>query len=236
LAQQVAKDIIGVRTVVDPKTDPVVGILYEGKDDGEVIHEKGAGRMISGLSINLEQRNRMKLYGRMVAGALNAHEEGLPGSGSVGQVQLVRKIEQSLANCPKYLNCKRIYPSLPEPRLISDSPHLSPEALDLLGKADMFFISSSDHDKDMDMNHRGGPPGFVRVESNAEHGAVLVYPEKLHIWVKWTPNLALSGAAFCSPRTHARHGSNSVQGSPFWILMPSSLPLSLLTSVSKSSE
>jgi predicted pyridoxine 5'-phosphate oxidase superfamily flavin-nucleotide-binding protein len=177
LAQPVAKDTIGVRAIVDSKTDPVVEILYEGKDDGEVIHEKGAGRMISGLSINLEQRNRMKLYGRMVAGALNTHEEGLPGSGSVGHVQLVWKIEQTLANCPKYLNCKRIYPSLPEPRLISDSPHLSPEALDLLGKADMFFIASSDHDKDMDSNHRGGPPGFVRVESNAEHGAVLVYPE-----------------------------------------------------------
>jgi ferredoxin-NADP reductase len=177
LAKPVAKDILGVRTLVDSKTDPIVEILYEGKDDGEVIHEQGAGRMISGLSIHLEQRNRMKLYGRMIAGALNTHEEGLPGSGSVGQVQLVWKIEQSLANCPKYLNCKRVYPSLPEPRLISDSPHLSPEALALLGKADMFFISSSDRDRDMDMNHRGGPPGFVRVESNADEGAVLVYPE-----------------------------------------------------------
>jgi ferredoxin-NADP reductase/predicted pyridoxine 5'-phosphate oxidase superfamily flavin-nucleotide-binding protein len=177
LAQQVAKDIIGIRTIVDSKTDPVVQTIYEGKDDGEVIHEQGAGRMISGLSIHLEQRNRMKLFGRMVAGALNTHEEGLPGSGSVGQIQLVVHIEQSLANCPKYLNCKRIRPSLPEPRLVSDSPHLPQEALDLLEKADLFFISSSDHDKDMDMNHRGGPPGFVRVESNGDQGALLVYPE-----------------------------------------------------------
>ena len=177
IGQAVAKDILGLRTIVDSKTDPVVEILFDGKDDGEVVHEKGAGRMIAGLSIHLEQRNRMKLVGRMVAGALNAHEDGLPGSGSVGQVQLVWKIEQSLGNCPKYLNCKRVYPSLPEPRLVSDSAHLSSEALDLLAKADLFFVSSSDRDKDMDTNHRGGPPGFVRVESNAEQGAVLVWPE-----------------------------------------------------------
>src|SRR2546423_4948989 len=152
IGQLVAKDIIGLRTIVDSKTDPVVEILYEGKDGGEVIHETGAGRMISGLSIHLEHRDRMKLYGRMVAGALNTHEKGLPGAGSVGQVQLVWKIEQSLGNCPKYLNCKRIYASLPEPILLSDSPHLSSEALDFLNDADMFFISSSDRHKDVHMN------------------------------------------------------------------------------------
>lgn len=29
----------------------------------------------------------------------------------------------------------------------------------------------------MDTNHRGGPPGFVRVLSNNEHGLTLIYPE-----------------------------------------------------------
>jgi NADPH-dependent ferric siderophore reductase len=31
--------------------------------------------------------------------------------------------------------------------------------------------------EDMDTNHRGGPPGFVRVVSNSPSGAVIVYPE-----------------------------------------------------------
>jgi hypothetical protein len=35
------------------------------------------------------------------------------------------------------------------------------------------------------------------------HGHPLFNTEKLHIWVKWTPNLALFTAAFCSLRTHA---------------------------------
>ena len=41
----------------------------------------------------------------------------------------------------------------------------------------MFFMSTSNRDIDMDCNHRGGPPGFIRVASNGEAGAVLIWPE-----------------------------------------------------------
>jgi hypothetical protein len=80
-------------------------------------------------------------------------------------------------NCPKYLNRKDIRPASAHPELISTSLKLSPEGLALLGKADLFFISSSQENKDMDTNHRGGPPGFVRVISNNEDGAEIIYPE-----------------------------------------------------------
>jgi hypothetical protein len=46
LAQPVAQSIIGIRTMVDGKTDPVLDMLYGGKDDGEVVKEQGAGRMV----------------------------------------------------------------------------------------------------------------------------------------------------------------------------------------------
>jgi NAD(P)H-flavin reductase len=173
-AQPVARSIIGIRTVVDKKFDPVVQEIFQGKDDGEVIKEKEKGRMISGLSIHLEERNRVKLFGRMVVGALSAMGEE---KSDVGQVQLVVKIEQSLANCPKYLNSKRIRPSVPEPKLTHEGVKLGPEGINLLAKADMFFISSMHLHEDMDLNHRGGPPGFMRVESNEEDGTVLVWPE-----------------------------------------------------------
>lgn len=75
---------------MDRKHDPVIGILLGDKADGEVVKEEGPGRMVSGLGIDLETRSRVKLYGRMVAGALAATE------GDVGEAQLVVKIEQSL--------------------------------------------------------------------------------------------------------------------------------------------
>ena len=134
--------------------------------------------MVSGLTIDLETRKRTKLFGRMVAGALTLREdEATDSRQSIAEVQLVLKIEQSLGNCPKYLNKKHIEPAVSAPELISDSPQLPQRALDLLAKADLFFLSSSNHDLDMDTNHRGGPAGFVRVISNEPSGAVLCYPE-----------------------------------------------------------
>jgi len=183
-AQAIAQGVIGIRTVVDASYDPVVEAIWNGKDDGEVVKENGPGRMIGGLSINLEERGRVKLFGRMIAGALSAaHEphEDKAGEqeGKVGQVQLVVKIEQSLGNCPKYLNKKVITSHTPRPRLVSDSPHLTPEAVNLIAKADMFFISSAHEHEDMDTNHRGGPPNFMRVQQpdDETEGSVIVWPE-----------------------------------------------------------
>jgi len=170
----VAKNVIGVKTVVDRRFDPVVEALLGGADEGEIVREEGDGRMVGGLTIDLESRMRVKLHGHMIAGAMEGNGDGEKG---VAKAQLVVSINKSVGNCPKYLNSKRIIPFTPKPRLVSDSPKLPPEALALLEKADMFFMSSSDGAEDVDTNHRGGPAGFVRLISNDESGAVIVYPE-----------------------------------------------------------
>ena len=89
-SRAIAQSIIGVKATVDRAYDPIIETLLGGKADGEVVQEQGTGKMVSGLAIDLESRRRVKLYGRMVAGALSATEEG------IGEVQLVVKIEQSL--------------------------------------------------------------------------------------------------------------------------------------------
>lgn len=89
-SRAIGQSVIGVKTTVDRRYDPVVEALL-GKDaDGEVINPDGPGNMVGGLGIDLETRLRVKLYGRMVAGAVNATEE------DAGEAQLVVKIEQSL--------------------------------------------------------------------------------------------------------------------------------------------
>jgi ferredoxin-NADP reductase len=88
------------------------------------------------------------------------------------QIQLVTKIEQSLGNCPKYLNQYTITPAAVTSELVSQGPELTDAAKELISKADMFFLSTST-DIDMDTNHRGGPPGFVRIVSSTQ----IVYPE-----------------------------------------------------------
>jgi NAD(P)H-flavin reductase/predicted pyridoxine 5'-phosphate oxidase superfamily flavin-nucleotide-binding protein len=169
-------DMVGIRADVDTEFDPVVDSLVskEKRASGDIIKSEGQGAMVGGLTIDLMSRKRVKIYGRMVAGAVSSPED--EGMG-IGDMQLVCKVEQSLGNCPKYLNKRDIRPAPARPRLISKSPKLSTEGQALIEKADMFFISSSNSNNDMDTNHRGGPAGFVRTISNDEAGAEIIYPE-----------------------------------------------------------
>lgn len=53
--------------------------------------------MVSGLTIDLETRKRVKMYGRMVAGSASMKEDEVAGNEEhVAEMQLVLKIEQSL--------------------------------------------------------------------------------------------------------------------------------------------
>ncbi|KAF2718413.1 oxidoreductase-like protein [Polychaeton citri CBS 116435] len=180
-ARPLGGGIVGIRTVVTGQHDPVVENLVGKDPTGEVVRGSGRGRMVSGLTIDLETRKRVKLFGRMIAGALGTREDDEQRAGDDGsssaEIQLVLKIEQSLGNCPKYLNKKHIVPAASRPSLLSASPQLPQRAADLLANTDLFFISSSNHTYDMDTNHRGGPAGFVRVVSNDKSGAVICYPE-----------------------------------------------------------
>lgn len=66
---------------------------------------------------------------------------------------------------------------MPDPVIISDTSPLPDRALNLIAKADLFFISSSYQGTKMGTNDRGGPSGFVRVLTNDSSGTSLVYPE-----------------------------------------------------------
>ncbi|KAF2638712.1 oxidoreductase-like protein [Massarina eburnea CBS 473.64] len=170
--------MIGTRTIVDATHDPVVQALVGNAEKDEMV--KGEEKMIAGLAIDLVTRKRVKIFGRLVAGCVGevnveytdnvVRTEGAPEKQD--QIQLVTKIEQSLGNCPKYLNQYKIQPTLLTSQLAYQGPALSAEAKSMILKSDMFFLSSTT-DEDMDTNHRGGPQGFVRILSDTE----IVYPE-----------------------------------------------------------
>lgn len=170
--------IIGTRTLVDAAHDPVVQALVGQAQKGEMV--SGNEKMVAGLTIDLMERKRVKIFGRMIAGCVNEVKveveddhikpDGMPAMQS--QVQLITKIEQSLGNCPKYLNAYDIRPALVSPSLASQGDILTEEAKAHVLNSDMFFLTTS-VPEDMDTNHRGGPPGFVRILSDTE----IVYPE-----------------------------------------------------------
>ncbi|KAL7925181.1 hypothetical protein ACQKWADRAFT_310762 [Trichoderma austrokoningii] len=177
-ARPVAEGVLGVRSAVDKAYDPVYCAFWKAPDskasreepDEEGIIRPEGGKMMSALSIDLETRDRVKLAGRLIAGG------DVPGPDS--EVQLAFHVQESLGNCPKYINKKALESIVPQPELIPGGPDgvLPPEAVALIEKADMFFLSSTNGDS-MDTNHRGGPRGFIRVLRNDEGGVELVYPE-----------------------------------------------------------
>lgn len=164
--------------------DPVLEALFSGPQDGNAV-DHGDGKLVAGLAMDLEQRTRVKLAGRMLRGVVLGSEAEAAGTSGADpedpsrvDVQLALEIDETLGNCPKYLNRKSVWPHEASPRLVSTSLPLSDEAARLVGRSDIFFLSSRHGTQSMDTNNRGGAPGFVRVLGNsADDGVSLVYPE-----------------------------------------------------------
>jgi len=117
------------------------------------------------LGIDPATRRRNRVNGRLVANA---------GEG------LALRVEQSFGNCPQYIHQRRMRPGLhPAEPQWSDAT-LGDEAVRAwIHGADTFFIASSwDEDAEdpthgVDVSHRGGRPGFVRVEDDG----ALLFPD-----------------------------------------------------------
>jgi predicted pyridoxine 5'-phosphate oxidase superfamily flavin-nucleotide-binding protein len=121
------------------------------------------GAPVGGLGIELSTRRRNRVNGRI--------ENCIIGEGFSIRVQ------QSFGNCPKYIQARSERPRVrsgaaPEPRMAS---HLGDNEVSLIAGADTFFIASRSAQLDqmessqgLDVSHRGGRPGFVRVVSRSE--------------------------------------------------------------------
>lgn len=185
-ARPVGHGVLSADSLADARHDPVLHALLLGggslTGEYQITREElegGRGRLVAGLSIDLAMRDRVKLAGRLVAGSVAGAAPDASPDFSVARVQVAMLVEESLGNCPKYLNKKAIRHCVPRPRLVAEGLPLPREALALLGKADLFFLSTT-NGEGMDVNHRGGPPGFVRVMSNSHEeggGVHLCYPE-----------------------------------------------------------
>lgn len=120
-----------------------------------------AGAPIGLLGIQPHTRRRNRLNGWVV-------EPG-PGGFTVA-------VGQSFGNCPKYIQARqpRFDAEAPTPGPAERGPGLDAQARATIASADTFFIATahpqarSTHERayGVDVSHRGGPAGFVRVEGD----------------------------------------------------------------------
>ncbi|WP_280152952.1 pyridoxamine 5'-phosphate oxidase family protein [Piscinibacter sp. XHJ-5] len=97
-------------------------------------------------------------------------------------------VDQSFGNCPQYIQAREPQwarpPDTAEPAAESLGAALHDAAIRLVRAADTLFIASAaararGHGgaDGVDVSHRGGNPGFVRVDSDGSNGTVLTLPD-----------------------------------------------------------
>ncbi|HET7234791.1 MAG TPA: pyridoxamine 5'-phosphate oxidase family protein [Longimicrobium sp.] len=92
-------------------------------------------------------------------------------------------VRQAYWNCPKYIQQRTPAPrpSLPAAAMESGEPRrgasLSDRQRGWVASADTFFIATAHPAGGTDASHRGGEPGFVRLERGVEGQDVLVFPD-----------------------------------------------------------
>jgi len=190
--QGIGQSNMVIRAIVKSKYDLVVEELLGSEAVGEVVRDSGPRKMVSMLGIDLTARTRVKLYGQLVSGAQAEVENG------TSEVLLVIRVERSfgqftlslspslylpwtlltwLVSRLESFSPKQMLPNILLPWLVSHSLPLISDIVDIFARAEVLFISSSNHDPYLDIDQRSGPPGFVHLDTNDENGCTLVYPE-----------------------------------------------------------
>ncbi len=116
----------------------------------------GANIGILGLEFPTRRRNRVN--GKVV---------------QLGEGEFELEVAQSFGNCPGYIQKRTLRWRDDVTNNLTRGSSLGRDAKTLIRNSDTFFIASSFEEQGVDMSHRGGKPGFVRVEGDD----VLVFPD-----------------------------------------------------------
>ncbi|MFZ2648950.1 MAG: pyridoxamine 5'-phosphate oxidase family protein [Burkholderiaceae bacterium] len=140
-----------------------VEALPRGEDPLQAQLRVGASLGLLGIEPQTRRRNRVN--GSVVA---------------VDDAGFGLRVQQSFGNCPQYIQART-------PRWVAEGdgatraaqpegPRLSAAAAAWVAQADTLFIASTAPGHGVDVSHRGGRPGFVRVHDGAG-GTVLTLPD-----------------------------------------------------------
>ncbi|CAF0983744.1 unnamed protein product [Didymodactylos carnosus] len=149
-----SRNHLAIHTTPIP-SDPLIHNMQSG--------EKINGtRMVAGLGIDFSNRRRNKVLGRVSNQCFECNEE------KDDVLNILIDTEESVGNCPKYITIRELTHHVASPVSTSklDSGILPEDCLSTIWGASTVFIATkhtSSTSSHMGVNHRGGPPGFLRV-------------------------------------------------------------------------
>jgi predicted pyridoxine 5'-phosphate oxidase superfamily flavin-nucleotide-binding protein len=122
--------------------------------EGDPLHRMPIGQQIGLIAIDLAARRRMRINGTLVGG---------------DNAGLTVQIDQAYGNCPQYIHRREPNVSLLTATPAADARHsrrLDATDQALIAASDTFFLGTSHPIRGSDASYRGGPAGFVRVNSS----------------------------------------------------------------------
>jgi predicted pyridoxine 5'-phosphate oxidase superfamily flavin-nucleotide-binding protein len=128
--------------------------------EGDPLHGLPAGQQAGLVVVELAARRRVRVNGMLTA---------------VDGDTLVVEVEQAYGNCPQYIHQRVLAQDgrgQGGPSDVRRDAVLSPADAALIRAADTFFLGTTNPERGSDSSHRGGRPGFVRVD-----GARLWWPD-----------------------------------------------------------
>jgi len=118
---------------------------------GDPLHGLAPGQPVGVLAIEFATRRRVRVNGIL-------RRTGADG--------LELSVDQAFGNCPKYIQQRHLERiERGDTGHVERSDRLSGEHIELIRRADTFFLGTVHPTRGADASHRGGPPGFVRVEN-----------------------------------------------------------------------
>ncbi|WP_433720971.1 pyridoxamine 5'-phosphate oxidase family protein [Actinoplanes sp. CA-051413] len=172
--------------------------VHAGVPAGDPLHGITAGQRLGTTSMDFALRRRVRLNGTLTAATDDL---------------LIVDVEQAYGNCPQYIQQRLLTPpasSQETPEDVRRGAAFEPADVEVIRSADTFFLGTAHPRRGADASHRGGPPGFVRVDERGlwwpdypgnnmfnSLGNLAVSPETALLFADFTTGatLQLSGTA-----------------------------------------
>jgi predicted pyridoxine 5'-phosphate oxidase superfamily flavin-nucleotide-binding protein len=138
-------------------TAPTTLKAHTSISPSDPLHDPMPGQPVGLIVIDYSRRRRFRVNGTL---------------SEVGPQLLTITVEEAFGNCPQNIP-QRSIDLLPTTHSDADPPTSTPTSDSLtdadratIRSADTFLLGTTHEDRGSDASHRGGPPGFVRVEGN----------------------------------------------------------------------
>lgn len=171
--------------------------VHAAPAEPDPLHGLPVGQQVGLLAVEFAIRRRMRVNGQLT---------------EVGPDRLTIDVEQAFGNCPSYLQQRLLEPldGATASATARESDGLDAEQRAMIRAADTFFLGTAHPTRGADASHKGGAPGFVRVDGTGlwwpdyagnnlfnSMGNIAVNPEAAMLFVDFATgrSLHLSGRA-----------------------------------------